>query len=362
MTSPSRQQQPDQATAAQVASLTALVKAQAAIRERLTAQAVAMATQAAQSFHGWYDTDAITTWANGLATRIEAIQRLLAQSTDAYLARALTQTTGTRVGPVGKVDVTGLRAGVTHAGAYGRAADAYRWQQHLFDQTAGRLLTAATPEPFDLVTPVEAAVERVAKVADIDAQLAVRAQTQASLTAAADRGLATGYRRVIHPELSKGGTCGLCIAASDRLYHAAELMPFHAECHCTVLPVTEASDPGSWLNELDLKRVYKAAGGTHASLLKATRYRVDEHGELGPVLNRQGAPFRTARQAERDTNQTRRAKTAAEKTADLDRVRSSLEAALPRARDLAQSDPGTWGGYLHQLEQRITAVHRDTAA
>jgi hypothetical protein len=29
----------------------------------------------------------------------------------------------------------------------------------------------------------------------------------------------TGYRRVVHPELSRTGTCGLCIVASDQVYN-----------------------------------------------------------------------------------------------------------------------------------------------
>ncbi len=94
----------------------------------------------------------------------------------------------------------------------------------------------------------------------------------------------TGYRRVIHPELSRGGTCGMCIAASDRIYKVAELMPIHANCKCTIAPITETHDPADDVNVADLNRLYKEAGGTSVAHLKRTRYQVDEHGELGPVL------------------------------------------------------------------------------
>lgn len=93
-----------------------------------------------------------------------------------------------------------------------------------------------------------------------------------------------GYRRVIHPELSRTGTCGMCIAASDRMYHVAQLLPIHANCKCTIAAVTEDYDPADDLNTVDLNALYKAAGGTSVAHLKRTRYQVDEHGELGPTL------------------------------------------------------------------------------
>lgn len=93
-----------------------------------------------------------------------------------------------------------------------------------------------------------------------------------------------GMRRIIHPEMSRTGTCGLCIAASDRLYTVRELLPIHAGCWCTSAAVTEEFDPADELNAVDLRRLYRDAGGTSAAHLKRTRYKVDEHGELGPTL------------------------------------------------------------------------------
>jgi hypothetical protein len=124
-----------------------------------------------------------------------------------------------------------------------------------------------------------------------------------------------GYRRIIHPELSRTGTCGLCIAASDRLYHVVDLQPIHARCKCETAAVTTDFDPGKQLNEDDLAQLYRAASGiggdptTAAPSLKRVRYLIDEHGELGPVLvpNRAHKPRKTV------PTQPRRRKTKAAK-------------------------------------------------
>lgn len=355
-------QQSSKDQAATTASILLLVQAQAAARANLTQQAIAFASSSASSFTGWYDTAAITAWATALADHIEAYQRAIAKTTDAYLARVLSLMTGSKVRPIGPVDVATLRAGITHAGAYGRAADAYRYQQAQWDQIARSLAAGDEVPAPDLTDPIQAAVTRVAAVADMDAQLAARGQSQANMDAGEQQGIVTGYRRVIHPERSKGGTCGLCIAASDRLYHARTLLPIHARCECTTLPVIDANDPGSTLNAGDLGRLYDDAGGTAAELLKQTRYQIDEHGELGPVLNPKGAKFRTAKQATRDLNQARRAKTDAQKAADLERIRTSIAAGLPKAQQLATAEPKTWGDFVTQLEARIKDLDQQLAA
>jgi hypothetical protein len=101
------------------------------------------------------------------------------------------------------------------------------------------------------------------------------------------------YRRVLRPELSVTGSCGLCIAASDRIYRVRELMPIHPpSCKCTTLPIVGDDDPGRSLNRVDLDRLYAEAGSTAAADLRRTRYKVNEHGEFGPVLTRAGDSFR----------------------------------------------------------------------
>jgi hypothetical protein len=102
-----------------------------------------------------------------------------------------------------------------------------------------------------------------------------------------------GRRRIIHPELSKSGfSCGLCVIAADRMYYATDLMPIHDECNCEDAPVTAGFDPGAQLNRADLDRWYEAAGSNTAEDLVNVRVAIHEHGELGPILRRDGQHFR----------------------------------------------------------------------
>lgn len=134
----------------------------------------------------------------------------------------------------------------------------------------------------------QAAEQRIDSLVDSSLMLAQRLAQQEVLAQAVQLDKpgpkVIGYRRVIHPELSKSGTCGMCIAASDRVYKVAELMPIHEHCHCTIAPVTEDHDPGGELNNIDLKQLYEHAGGSTVAHLKRTRYQVDNHGELAAVL------------------------------------------------------------------------------
>lgn len=108
-----------------------------------------------------------------------------------------------------------------------------------------------------------------------------------------------GYRRVIHPEFSKTGTCGLCVVASSRFYTKSELMPLHDKCKCTISPITAKQDLGLRLNREDLDALYKAAGSSYAEDLKRIKVEVREHGELGPILTERGDAFRDVRTVNR---------------------------------------------------------------
>lgn len=250
-------------------------------------QILALVLASVRSFTGWYDTSAITDWTRRLVSLVEPVQRVLARSTDSYLARSTTLLTGRSVRPVGAVDVSALRTGVTHEGAYGRVADTYRYQAAKIKQL----------EQTALVSPEQAAVNRARTVAQTDVRQASQHQSQKFMERTPK---ITGYRRVIHPEVSAGGTCGLCIAASDRLYKPQELMPIHDKCNCLPLPVYDDNDPGSALNAGDLSRLYDDAGKSYGQDLKRTRYKITEHGELGPLLNPKAADVRTAADAKRD--------------------------------------------------------------
>ncbi|MEV0759533.1 hypothetical protein [Nocardia sp. NPDC050435] len=148
-----------------------------------------------------------------------------------------------------------------------------------------RQYRAAVSTGTDPAKALEATIQRAKIIAGTNLALAEREAEHLILKEATRQGVAViGWRRVIHPEESKSGSCGLCIAASDRLYTVEELKPIHDHCCCETLPVTADNDPGDELNREDLKRLYGDAGGTGREQLKRTRYKVDNHGELQAVL------------------------------------------------------------------------------
>lgn len=159
---------------------------------------------------------------------------------------------------------------------------------------------AAGATPAEAEEKAQQAFEnRLRQVIEQDLQATARDETNKVLAASPK---VIGYRRIIHPELSKTGTCGLCIVAANRLYNVAELMEMHGGCNCTVDAVTDAFDPGLELNREDLDAIYKAAGdSTYADQLKRIRIASYEHGELGPILVRAGNSFRTLEDVRRDT-------------------------------------------------------------
>lgn len=178
-----------------------------------------------------------------------------------------------------------------------RAAETYRYERSI---------------GTDHDTANTKAERRIARIVDNNMILSARLASQQTLVRVAEKDeRIIGYRRVIHPELSKGGVCGLCIAAADRIYHVKHLLEIHDRCKCTVSPVTTAHDPGFTLNQDDLDKLYahaeevapmetlyqtKKRGGetigtrralpTSGKALKKTRYQIVHHHELGPVLTR----------------------------------------------------------------------------
>jgi hypothetical protein len=168
------------------------------------------------------------------------------------------------------------KADMTTAGVFGRPAAVFRYAES----------ESATDAAAQAVQRIDSLVDDNLMIAQRLAQQQVLVQAVIDLDTGRTRNgvKIIGYRRVIHPELSRTGTCGMCIAASDRMYHVAQLMPIHRLCKCGIAAVTEDYDPAEDLNTVDLNALYKAAGGTSVAHLKRTRYQVDEHGELGPTL------------------------------------------------------------------------------
>lgn len=127
---------------------------------------------------------------------------------------------------------------------------------------------------------LRASLDRLEDIANTDAQMTAHRIALGRFQA---KGV-TQYRRVIHPELSKTGTCGLCAVASTRVYSTRALMPLHSNCKCGVAPITTTNDVGKDITDADLERYYELAGSTSAADLKTIRLQVQTNGELGPVL------------------------------------------------------------------------------
>jgi hypothetical protein len=166
----------------------------------------------------------------------------------------------------------------TPARVFERAAETYR-----YERSVGK----------DHDTANLAAEQRIEKIVDNNLILSARLAAQQTLVRVAEKDeRIIGYRRIIHPELSRGGVCGLCVAAADQVYHVKELQPIHVRCNCSIAAVTTAHDPGHSLNRDDLNKLYAHANdatgkrGTSAAALKRTRYTIEHHHELGPVLTR----------------------------------------------------------------------------
>lgn len=135
---------------------------------------------------------------------------------------------------------------------------------------------------------LDRSVNRVKMIVDTNLSLAQRdAESQIIQEiprASKSKSKTIGWRRIIHPERSKSGVCGLCIAAATRVYGIEEMLPIHDHCRCTVLPVTESSDPGLDLNEEDFDVLYGPNGKTAANYLLTLSFKEEHHGELGPIL------------------------------------------------------------------------------
>lgn len=251
-----------------------LVDAYANTRDRLDKQAVAAVRAAVLTFGGWYSDEQVRDMAARVVAQIETTQRLTATITNSYLSRVASGVVGQTVAAPGIVLPASLRAGVDHVAVYERLGATYRYAAS----------TGASPAQALATT-----LARGVAMGQMDNLLAFRAQSRQFMSSS-DK--ITNYRRVIRPELSRSGTCGLCAVASDQMYASDELMPVHEHCNCGVLPVARGKDPGRSLNASEFKAIYDAAGSTDAKDLKKVTIAIHEHGELGPVLRPGGQHFR----------------------------------------------------------------------
>ncbi|NMM98148.1 hypothetical protein [Bifidobacterium olomucense] len=229
----------------------------------------------------WWN-DAVTTGSAAYLALIET--RMIAQVRRLGISYADATLRQMGVTPSGQVD-TGIypRANTDPWLVAARPADTYR---SLSSKTPD-VRPSAWPDEgdgfYDTVQQwLDAAYQRLELTADTDAHAA-----QTSATIDRYRGSKVlEYRRVIHPELSKTGSCGLCIVAADRWYSTSNLLPLHDRCKCGVAPAGADYDPGFELNNRDLQDIYDAAGGRKAKDLVNVRVQTVTHGELGPILQK----------------------------------------------------------------------------
>lgn len=231
------------------------------------------------SFDGWYDDDAVERAATLAA---EAETRALKQIYEIAAAGARELMNQVGAPPASEApEVFEYPRPVDPVEVWQRPAEQYRY---------------ALSEGKSEVEALDAAFQRASHIGKDNAQLTKR---NASVAQFRRSEKVIGYRRIIHPELSKSGVCGLCIVAADRIYGMEDLLPIHGGCNCSVAPVTKSNDPGLSLNRQDLDALYEAAQGNDYKNLKNIRVTSYEHGELGPVLARVGDTYLTPEEAQK---------------------------------------------------------------
>lgn len=235
------------------------------------------AEQAAKStwlgFEAWYSTAAVTATAAEMAQFSQAGQDRIAGTAQNFIANVIAVLRGTRV-TIPRTTLPPTRGENSPLSlVHTRPAEAYR----------KAVATGATHDDA-----VAIAVQRGVSLQAGDLKLAERAAQQAVMTELA----VTQYRRVVRPELSETGSCGMCIVAADRIYNSGELLPMHGGCNCKTMPIVGDDDPGRTLNRRDLDRFYTDAGSNKRDDLVRTRYTINEHGEYGPMLTKPDDSFR----------------------------------------------------------------------
>lgn len=262
-------------TRQQLSDLATWIDQYAAQTEELSAQTTA-AVLAAFAGLNPYQAAAVATAAQQAADASDAAQLIAAGLAAQYLAMTAGQILGAPVG-VPNLPLPPIRNRVPSPQVFERVAAHYR-----------RQVARGIPH----ARAWDGAMKYAGLLADTNNRLAQREMSRQVLAYMSRTLGVTTYRRVIRPELSRTGTCGLCITASDQVYNVRDLMPLHDRCKCVVLPIIGDDDPGSSLNNLTVGDIRADAGdSSHGWDLKRVRYVVNEHGELGPVLTVKGQRF-----------------------------------------------------------------------
>lgn len=327
-----------------MASIQGMAQRQAQQRDSLIVQLLKLLLGHWGGFNKWDDVDIVAGWAARSATLVDSANlnsRLLTRSFQTSVLRQM----GAGRQPLPSMVNAYPRSNVAASEVYRRPVEQFIW---------------ARRNGLDLLGSDEAFKNRLVTLATQDVKLADRDEAQRIFDADPE---VTHWRRVIHPELSASGTCGLCIVASQRVYGTGDLMPMHGpSCNCTPMGITKSNDPGLRINDDDLKTIYAAAGSTAAEDLQNTRISIDEHGELGPVLVKHGDHFRTAEEAGRPayekptpvTIRRDRENERADLTLSLDDATSRYAAAA--AAGTAPADQVALFRSMKYMRERITSI------
>lgn len=243
-------------------------------------------------FGWWGRPDMVNAAAAASAVHVDAATRRARRLSRAFMLRQL-DLLDAAPSELPEIEHTYPRSGSSIIEVYKRPA---RQTEHLIRERIKRQPDTGTWKVTD--EEWKQFEERLTTIVSDDLAATARDEARAVMRAAPT---VIGYRRVLHPEFSQTGPCGLCIVAADRFYTTGELLPLHGNCKCTISPVTKTQDLGLRLNADDLARIYAAAGSTYADDLKRITVQVRENGELGPILTRKGEHFRGVEQVNRDS-------------------------------------------------------------
>lgn len=300
------------------AEAAAWVAAYAVQADAVKESTAAVAETAWLGFEEWYNPVLVAAMAREMAGLSTAAQDTVAGLATEFTSQVIASTAATIVIPQPRRLRVPIRNDVDLRLVHHRPAEAYK-----------RAIATGSTHAEALVK----AGIRAKGLAFTDLSLQARGAQQAVL----DRAGITTFRRVIRPELSKTGTCGMCIVAADQIYSSGDLMPLHPpSCNCAVMPIIGDADPGRQLNREDLDKLYADAGSNRAEDLRRTRYTVNQHGEFGPTLTKSGDNFRGPDKVALEDDPERAARMLAKTLPVLERLEAAGGPAGPLAyqRDL----------------------------
>lgn len=281
------------ASSALASSIAAYQTASTMLRTNLTAYIAAL-----WGSLGQYRSAQMAEFINDVLPVVAGGQQQMASLTAAYLAAHQAAVLGTPIRPlyVNTQLVTGsaVRNGVDPAEVYGRPFHTV-WRQ------LGAAKDANALSGETVAASIKAGLDNAVSSAVTDLQLTKTHTSQDVMRQ--DRKI-NGYRRVLEGPSS----CGLCVVASTRRYHKAELLPIHPACDCSIDPIYNGINTNRDADNATLSAVHAAIaerfGATSSAAKNIPGQLVDgkpvaykdvlithQHGELGPVLGVRGQQF-----------------------------------------------------------------------